>query len=142
MIALDTNILVYSHRDESPHHRAALNAVAALAAGSMMWAIPWPCIHEFLNVVTNPRIFARPTPLKRAVEQVSEWMLSPTLALPPESQAHWKLLQEILLTSHVTGPRVHDARIVALCIQHGELWSADRDFSRFPRLRVVNPLLG
>jgi predicted nucleic acid-binding protein len=31
-----------------------------------------------------------------------------------------------------------------LCRQHGvrELWSADRDFSRFAGLKVVNPLLG
>ena len=41
------------------------------------------------------------------------------------------------------GPAVHDARIAALCLQHGvrELWSADRDFGRYPALRVVNPLL-
>jgi len=39
--------------------------------------------------------------------------------------------------------RVPDVRIAALCLRHGvtELWSTDRDFSRFPALRVVNPLL-
>jgi predicted nucleic acid-binding protein len=38
---------------------------------------------------------------------------------------------------------VHDARIAALCLQHGvrELWSADRDFNRFPALRTRNPLV-
>jgi predicted nucleic acid-binding protein len=38
---------------------------------------------------------------------------------------------------------VHDARVAALCRDHGvsELWSADRDFSRFAGLSVVNPLL-
>ena len=37
---------------------------------------------------------------------------------------------------------VHDARIAALCLYHGVrvLWSADRDFSRFPGLAVTNPL--
>jgi predicted nucleic acid-binding protein len=32
--------------------------------------------------------------------------------------------------------------VVALCVQHGvrELWSADRDFSRFPEPATVNPL--
>lgn len=42
------------------------------------------------------------------------------------------------------GPRVHEARIAALCLLHGvgELWSADRDFSRFPELEVRNPLVG
>jgi predicted nucleic acid-binding protein len=43
----------------------------------------------------------------------------------------------------VVGPRIHDARIAALCIQHGvdEIWTADRDFSRFPGIKTRNPLL-
>jgi predicted nucleic acid-binding protein len=38
---------------------------------------------------------------------------------------------------------VHDAKIVAICQQHGveKLWSADRDFSRFQGMEIVNPLL-
>jgi uncharacterized protein len=38
---------------------------------------------------------------------------------------------------------VHDARVAALCLAHGisELWSADRDFGRFPGVRVRNPLV-
>jgi uncharacterized protein len=38
---------------------------------------------------------------------------------------------------------VHDAPIAALCLQHGvrELWTADRDFGRFPAPRKSNPLL-
>jgi predicted nucleic acid-binding protein len=49
-----------------------------------------------------------------------------------------------LAEGRVTGPRIHDARIAALCLHHGvrELSSADRDFSRFPRLATRNPLLG
>lgn len=40
------------------------------------------------------------------------------------------------------GPRVHDARVAALCLQHGvtELWSLDRDHGRIPELKVQNPL--
>jgi len=43
----------------------------------------------------------------------------------------------------MTGGRIRDARIAAICLRHGarEFWSADRDFNRFPKLRVVNPLL-
>jgi predicted nucleic acid-binding protein len=41
------------------------------------------------------------------------------------------------------GAQVHDARIAALCLHHGvtELWTADRDFGRFPELRTRNPLI-
>lgn len=48
-----------------------------------------------------------------------------------------------MAVGQITGGRVHDARIAAICIQHSvsELWSADRDFGRFPDLTVVNPLI-
>jgi len=60
-----------------------------------------------------------------------------------ESESHWSVLRSLLETGRIAGPQVHDARIAALCIQHGvrELWSADRDFGRFPSLTVVNPLV-
>ncbi|HNH64386.1 MAG TPA: type II toxin-antitoxin system VapC family toxin, partial [Thauera aminoaromatica] len=57
MIALDTNILVYAHRTDSPFHERARSAVETLASGVREWAIPWPCAHEFFAVETHPRIF-------------------------------------------------------------------------------------
>ena len=104
MIAVDTNLLVHAHREDSEWHDAAFARVAGLAEGNAAWAVPWPCVHEFLSIATHPRIYDPPTP--------------------------------------IAGPKVHDARIAALCLEHGvrELWTADRDFGRFPDLRR-NPLL-
>ena len=70
-------------------------------------------------------------------------MQSPTLVLLAETELHWKTLNALMAAGRIAGGRVHDARIAAICIQHGvrELWSADRDFSRFPDLTVVNPLM-
>lgn len=143
MIAVDTNILVYAHREDSPFHGAASERMAELAEGSAMWAIPWPCLHEFLAIVTHPRIYAPASPLTRALDQVDAWIESPTLALLAEAAEHWSTLRALLTAGRIVGPRVNDARIVALCRQHGvrELWSADRDFSRFAGLSVVNPLV-
>ena len=143
MIALDTNILVYAHREDSPFHQSAFERMTELAEGAATWAIPWPCLHEFLAIVTHLRIYAPPTPLSRALDQVDAWLESPTLALLVESQAHWETLRTLLEAGRVCGAQVHDARIIALCRQHGvrELWSADRDFGRFAGLKVVNPLL-
>lgn len=144
MIAVDTNILVYAHREDSEWHQVADQRLVELAEGRVAWAIPWPCIHEFLAIVTHPKIFAPPTPLARALDQVDAWFESPSLVLLAESQVHWERLRSLLLAGKVAGPRVHDARIAALCVQHGvrQLWSADRDFSRFRELTVVNPLVG
>lgn len=143
MIAVDSNILVYAHREDSEWHAAAYAKLAEVAEGRGAWAIPWPCVHEFLAIVTHPRIFSPPTPLAAAIDQVEAWIESPSLELLTESDVHWQTLRETLLNGKISGPQVHDARIAALCLQHGvkELWSADRDFGRFPSLAVVNPLV-
>lgn len=144
MIAVDTNVLLYAHREESEWYNAAYDLLAGLAEGHAAWAIPWPCIHEFLAIVTHPRIFAPPTPLASAIHQVEAWLESPSLVTLSESEKHWPELRAMVDSGKIVGPQVHDARIAALCSQHGvrELWSADRDFSRFPGLSVVNPLVG
>lgn len=144
MIALDTNVLVYAHRTDSEFHARAAQRVKALAEGRPVWAIPWPCLHEFLAIATHPRIYAPPSPLEVALDQVDAWLESPSLVVLAENDDHAGVLRDTLVASKVVGPRVHDARIAALCTSHGvaELWSADRDFSRFAPLKVVNPLLG
>jgi uncharacterized protein len=144
VIALDTNLLVYAHREDSPWHDAAHSRLRALAEGRVPWAIPWPCLHEFLAIVTHPRIYAPPTPLAAALEQVEAWLESPSLVLLSETEGYYPTLRSCLETGRVVGPQVHDARVAALCRLHGirKLWSADRDFGRFPELTVHNPLVG
>lgn len=107
------------------------------------WAIPWPCIHEFLAIITYPRIYSPPTPLEIALDQVDAWMEVPNLFLLMELEGYWQQLRHLLAKGKITGRMVHDARIVALCILYGvkELWTTDRDFSRFPALKVRNPLV-
>ena len=141
MIAVDTNVLVYAHRQDLEFHATASRCLSGLAEGRAAWAIPWPCLHEFLAIVTHPRIYDPPSPLAAALEQVDAWLKLPSLVLLAESEQHWLDLRQLLTASRVTGPRIHDARIAALCRQHGvrELWSADRDFGRFAGLSVVNP---
>ncbi len=116
--------------------------VAGLAEGREPWAIPWPCLHEFLAIVTHPRIYDPPTPSAQVLDQIDAWLEAPTLVMLAEQDQYWDALRPLVIAGRVVGPRIHDARIAALCIQHGvrELWSADRDFGRFPGLTVVNPV--
>ena len=143
MIAVDTNLLVYAHREDSPWHDAAYKKIAELAEGRAPWAIPWPCIHEFLAVVTHPRIYSPPTPLASAIDQVEAWLESPTLVMVGESEGYWPELRFVLKQGRISGPLVHDARVAAICRDHGvqELWTADRDFGRFPSVTIRNPLV-
>lgn len=138
MIAVDSNILIYAFATEMPQHAAAKAAVRAFAQSPAAWAIPWPCIHEFYAVATNPKLFAADGLTESALAQIREWMRSPSLELLTESPKHWHTLERLLLGSGVTGSMVHDARIAAICLDRGvsELLTLDRDFERFADLRL------
>ena len=142
MIAVDTNILVYAHRRDSEWYDRASRCVRSLAEGQAPWAIPWPCLYEFFAIVTHPRVYAPPTSTAAALAQMDAWIAAPGLLLLGERPDHWSSLRPLLAAGRVAGPKVHDARIAALCLAHAvrALWTADRDFSRFPTLQAVNPL--
>jgi uncharacterized protein len=142
MIAVDTNLLVYAHREDSEFHIEAKKAVENLRQTPDVWAIPWPCVHEFVSMVTHPRIYRPPSTLREAFGFIDSLLATPRLQLIGESSGYLDKLREISEKAHVNGPRIHDARIAALCLHHGvaELWSADRDFSDFAGLKVRNPL--
>lgn len=59
-----------------------------------------------------------------------------------EDDDYWAMLRTLIGQARLDGPRVHDARVAALCLSHAvrESWTADRDFSLFPAVRVRNPL--
>jgi uncharacterized protein len=143
LIAIDTNILVYAHRQDLQWYERAKKCIADLAESGSPWAIPWPCIHEFLGVVTHPKVFPIPTSLTRALRQVEFWLESPPLQLIGETSGYWDEFKHTMESARIIGPATHDARIFAICRLHGvrELWSADRDFTRFKGVRVVNPLI-
>ena len=94
--------------------------------------------------MTHHRIYKPPTPLATALDQVDAWLESPSLVVMAETEEYWQRLEHVLRSARPSGPKIHDARIVALCLEHGiaELWTADRDFSRFSAIKVRNPLVG
>lgn len=143
MIAIDTNILVYAHRQDSPFHKPAMESLAHLGNGKTAWAIPWPCLHEFISIVTHPCIYSPPTPIDTALAFLENWMMSQTLLLLSEGETHFAHLARLSRRAKLAGPKVHDARIAAICLSHGVdvLYTADRDFSLFPGLKTRNPLL-
>jgi hypothetical protein len=144
LIAVDTNILVYAHRVDSEFHTPAEKKLRNLAEGLAGWAIPWPCLYEFFAIVTHPKVFNPPTPWREALQQIQYWLESPRLVLLSESSGFWEELKGREEQAKVVGAMFHDLRVATLCYiyQIECLWSADRDFSRFPFLRVENPLIG
>lgn len=143
MIAVDTNILIYAHRQDSPWHQQAKSCLRLLAEGNSVWAIAWPSIHEFMSITTHRKVYVPASTIEEAIRQVEHWMGSPRLALLAEHSGHWGYLKDLARAGKLSGGKIHDARIAAICLQHGvsELWTADRDFSLFPALKTRNPLV-
>ena len=143
MIALDTNLLVYAYREDSEFHLSAIGHLRPVIEGGSPWALPWPCVHEFIGVVTAGRVYKPASPLAQVLDFLDSMMTAPQLHLLAESPGYFEKLRELALAAKLSGPRIHDARIAALCLHHGvsELWTADRDFSSFPKLKTRNPLV-
>jgi len=139
--ALDTNVLVYAEITTSRHHARAREVLAECAEGGEAWAIPWPCVYEFLRVVTHPRVFHPPVPLDVALADVGAVLASPSLMLLSETLRHADVMDHVVRGADATGNLLHDAHIAALCLEHGvsELVTGDRDFRRFDGLTVRDP---
>jgi len=94
-------------------------------------------------VVTHPRIFRTPTPVELALSQMQALAGLPQVVMLSEDDEYLDRLAAVAVPARTQGGAIHDARIAALCLHHGvtQLWSADRDFTRFPDLPVRNPLV-
>lgn len=141
MRALDTNVLVHAEMVSSPFHRVARDLVYQLANGRAPWAIAWPCVYEFLRVVTHPRIYHPAMSSAAAVSDLQRILASPSVLLLAETSRHAEVMTSMIQASGATGNLIHDAHIAALCLEHGvsELVTGDRDFARFPQIRTFNP---
>jgi toxin-antitoxin system PIN domain toxin len=134
VIAVDTNVLVYAHREELPKHRKARERLTALAEGSARWAIPVFCLGEFLRVITHPRLFDPPHTSREACEALKRLLASPSMAVLMPNERFSDLLREAVEQAEASGNMIFDAQIVALCREAGAgpLLTEDRDFARFP----------
>lgn len=141
MRAVDTNVLIFAEIRNSIEHEQARRVLTELSEGAAAWAIPWPCVYEFLRVVTHPRVYHPPVPPAVAVADLRAILTSPSLVLLSETPRHAEMLEAVVRSSGAAGNLMHDAHIAALCLEHGvsELITGDRDFHRFPGLRVHDP---
>lgn len=141
MRVVDTNVLVYAEIRSSPYHEVARRLLGELSEEPLPWGVPWPCVYEFLRIVTHPRVYHPPVPLDLALEELGRILDSPSLVLLHETSSHPEIMTMVLRSPGVTGNLVRDAHIAALCLEHGvtELITGDRDFFRFHGLTIRNP---
>jgi predicted nucleic acid-binding protein len=143
MIAVDTNILIHAHQCEADLHLKAKETLRKLAEFPAPWCVCYHSFVEFYGVVTRNNIWREPSSPMQAMDQISAWRESPSLRVLFDDSSMFDLLSELALAGNIRGAMIHDARIAACCLNFGvnELWTIDRDFSRFPKLKTRNPLV-
>ncbi len=139
VIAVDTNILIYAHRDETPFHRAAVREMKALNESGAPWGVPVFCLAEFMRVVTDERRIHRPSTVAQALSFLDKLHASGTLKILTPGARYWILFSEQVRVGDVRGKLAFDAQIAAVCLEQGvdRLLTLDRDFLRFPSLKTL-----
>jgi hypothetical protein len=142
MVLIDANLLLYACDDHSPHHAGARKWLEKTLSGPEPAALSWTVILAFLRLATDRRVFQRPLSILQATEIIFDWLQNPRIALLEPGERHWDILRGALINGQASGKLVMDAHLAALAIEHGAtLASADRDFTRFPGLELLNPLI-
>jgi toxin-antitoxin system PIN domain toxin len=141
VIVLDANILLYAYGAASPRHKEARAWLEEVLSSAEPVGLPWQTLAAFIRIVTNPRLpgFRRST--EEASRAVDEWLEQPNVRVLVPGDQHWSQFRRMIIEGQASGPLVRDAHLAALTIEYGGvLYTADRDFARFPGLRWTNPL--
>jgi toxin-antitoxin system PIN domain toxin len=141
VILVDANLLLYAYNPSFDRHRQARAWLEGVLSRPGLVCFAWTTILAFLRIVTNPRAFEHPLSVGEALPIVSAWLERPMVMVLDPGARHWTIMTDLLSRTQVRGPGVMDAHLAALAIEHGAvLCTSDRDFVRFPGLRLLNPL--
>ena len=141
MIVVDANLLIYSYDTNSSHHKKSRAWVERIFSDVEPVGLPWQTVSAFLRVITNRKLAGLRLTVEQAVEIVEEWLAQPNVRILAPGDEHWSMLKRMMVEGRALGPLVSDAELVALTVEYGGvLYTADRDFARFPGLRWKNPL--
>jgi len=141
MIVPDANLLLYAYDSTATQHIRAAKWLERTLSGTELVGLPWQCIAAFLRISTNTTLPGQRYTPEEACKIIESWLGQPqVMPLSPDAH-HWSHLQRSIIDGQARGPLVSDAQLAALTIEHGGvLHTTDRDFSRFPGLRWINPL--
>ena len=139
---VDVNVLLYASDRESPHHASAAAFLRERAEDPDIFCLTWPVIMGYLRLATHPRLFARPLSPQDAVDNIAALLSLPRCRVVSEPEHFLEVYRDIAVEVAARGNLVPDAHVAALARAHGirTIYSRDRDFRKFPFLRVVDPV--
>ena len=140
MQLVDVNVLVYAHREDTPDHDRFLSWLENWIDSDAAFGMSDLVLSGFLRIVTHPRVFRRPTPIKVALEFVESIRQRPNCVPIRPGPRHWDIFEGLCRSSAAKGNLVPDAYLAAIAIESGSEWvTTDRDYSRFDGLRWRHP---
>lgn len=140
MILPDVNVLIYAFRKDSPRHAEARSWLEALVQADAHFGVSPVALSAVVRIVTNPRVFANPSPIAEAFRYCDALVGQPNCEIVSPGERHWEIFRQLCLDTATRGPRVTHAWLAALAIEHGCTWATyDRDFARFPGLDWRQP---
>jgi uncharacterized protein len=141
VILVDANLLLYAYHPRAEQHEKSRVWLEKALSGPEFVRFAWLTLWAFLRIATNPRVFERPLSTSEAEAVISSWLELPAAGILEPGERHWDILRSLVRDGQTTGPLVMDAVLAAIALEHGAtVYTADRDFSRFSRLRWMNPL--
>ena len=141
MVLLDVNVLIYAHREDAPRHQEHLTWLKALIQSEHPYGLSDLVLSGFLRIVTHPSVFNPPSSMDKALAFTQELRDQPNCTIINPGPRHWEIFSRFCRTSSIKGNLVPDAFLAALVIESGSEWvTTDRDYHRFPGLRVRHPL--
>jgi len=142
MIALDTNLLVYAHREGAPEHDRAREAILAALDDSRGWGICLPAISEFWSIVTNPKIPGGPSSPSVVTHFFHYLVVEGHGNIWTPGPGFGQRLMRWATTLKVRGRRIFDLQIAVIALEYGaqEIWTHDQNFASVPGVKVRDPL--
>jgi hypothetical protein len=141
VILVDANLLLYAYQPRAPQHEKSRTWLEGVLSGPELVRFTWLTLWAFLRIATSSRVFEKPLTVQEAETIVSAWLAQPNTGIVEPGERHWEILRDLMRDGQTVGPLVMDAVLAAVALEHGAtLCSTDRDFSRFPGLKWLNPL--
>lgn len=140
---VDVNLLLYWTDEDSPFHRRSAEVMEGLAEGPDLLYLFWPVLMSYLRLATHSRISKEPLSLAEAIENLGSLTELSHVRSPAEEKGFLKLFKATL-PGPIRGNDVPDAHLVSLMRQHGvsSIYTNDRGFLRFEKIRVLDPFSG
>jgi toxin-antitoxin system PIN domain toxin len=140
VILPDVNVLIYAFRRDTAHHETCKPWLDNIVGGDAQFGIYPLVLSAVTRITTNPRIFMQPSPIDEVFAYCDNLLNQPHCEIVRPGERHWAVFTRLCIETNTRGPRIADAWLAALAIEHACTWiTYNRDYARFADLDWRSP---